>query len=195
VESALLLISGFGAFEGVEENPSGALARTLDGDPGVVGVELPVTFRGSAQAWDEALAGLAPRRPVALLSLGVHPRASFRLERFAGATLSMDRPDCAGETGAEVSGSMGGGPGDLATTFELEPLADALRAGGWEGEVEHSQDAGGFVCQRIYRHVLVRGAELGVPGLFLHVPPLAAAPLERQAGPVRALVDALRAQV
>ena len=195
MESPLLLITGFGAFEGVEENPSGALASSLDGDPGVVGVELPVTFRGSAEAWDEALAGLAPRRPAALLSLGVHRRGSFRLERRAGATLSTGRPDCAGETGDALSGAMGGGAGDLATTLLLEPLAEALRAGGWEGEGEHSEDAGGFVCERIYRHVLMRGAELGVPGLFLHVPPLAAAPLERQVGPVRSLGEALRAQV
>ena len=194
VEPALLLVTGFGAFERVDENPSGALARALDAEDGVVGVELPVTFRGSAEAWDAALAAL-PARPRALLSLGVHPGSSFRLEERAGPALSTDRPDTAGETGAALSGAMGGGDGDLVTSLDLDALADALRAGGWEGEVERSVDAGQYVCERIYRHVLVRGAELGVPGLFLHVPPLATAPLEAQLPPVRALVAALRAQV
>jgi len=194
VEPAPLLITGFGAFERVEENPSGALARALDAEEGVVGVELPVTFRGSAEAWDAALAAL-PVRPAALLSLGVHPGPSFRLEQRAGPSLLTDRPDSAGETGAAVSGAMGGGEGDLFTSLELDALADALRAGGWTGEIERSADAGKYVCERIYRHVLVRGAELGVPGLFLHVPPLATVPVEEQLAPVRALVQALRAQV
>lgn len=194
VEPAQLLVTGFGAFEGVEENPSGALARALDADEGVVGVELPVTFRGSAEAWDSALAAL-PRPPAALLSLGVHPGPSLRLEHRAGPDLSADRPDTSGETGAALSGAMGGGGGDLFTSLDLDALAEALRAGGWAGEIERSTDAGRYVCERIYRHVLVRGAELGVPGLFLHVPPLATASVEEQLGPVRALVGALRAQL
>lgn len=195
MEPSLLFVTGFGAFESVQENPSGALARALDRDSGVRGIELPVTFRGSTQAWDAALEALQPRRPAALLSMGVHPGASFRLEHRAGPSLTSDRPDTAGESGSALADAMGGGPGDLETSLDLPDLERALRAGGWQGEVEHSRDAGGYVCERIYRHVLVRGAELGVPGLFLHVPPLSVAPLEQQLAPVRALVSALRAQL
>lgn len=195
MEPALLLVTGFGAFEAVEDNPSGALARALASDPGVFGVQLPVTFQGSGEAWDDALASLEPRRPAALLSMGVHPGSSFRLESRAGTELLRDRPDTTGETGAALCGAMGGPEGDLFTGLELAPLEEALRSGGWTAAIELSSDAGGYVCERIYRHVLVRGAELGVPGLFLHVPPLAVANLEEQLGPVRALVAALRAQL
>jgi pyroglutamyl-peptidase len=192
MELPLLLVTGFGPFGAVEHNPSGALARALDGDPGLRGVELPVTFRGCAEAWDAALADLAPRRPAALLSLGVHTGDSLRLETRARAKLSSGRADNAGQSGEVLTGSMGGGAGDLETPLDLEVMESALRAGGWEGTIERSTDAGGYVCERIYRHVLVRGVELGVPGLFLHVPPLAAAPVELQLGPVRALVEAIR---
>ena len=103
-----LLVTGFGAFERVDENPSGALARALDGEDGVVGVELPVTFRGCAEALDAALARL-DGPPEAILCTGVHPEPTFRLERRARARLGNDRPDTAGETGEVVSGAMGSG--------------------------------------------------------------------------------------
>lgn len=183
-------LTGFGPFEGVEENPSGALARALDRETYVHGVELPVTFAGSAEAWDAAFEGL-PERPDVLLSLGVHPGPSFRLERRAGAELTLDRPGTDGVSGADLSGTMGGGEGDLFTSLDLDELEQALRLGGWTGEIERSEDAGKYVCERVYRHVLVRGAEHGIPGLFLHVPPLDVASLEEQLAPVRSVVRAL----
>lgn len=184
-----LLVTGFGAFESVEHNPSGALARALDGEPGVVGVELPVTFRGSARALDAALERLGVP-PAALLCTGVHPGASFRLERRAGAQLSSERPDNDGETGTAVAAELDG-PGDLETTLDVDALAALLRRAGAE-RVEVSANAGGYVCERVYRHALLRAGELGVPALFLHVPPLSAMALERQLPVVRALAHALR---
>lgn len=191
MDTPLFLITGFGSFESVSRNPSGALARELDGDPGVVGVELPVSFRGSAAAFDEALATLAPGRPDFLLAMGVHPGAGFRLERRAGAALAVGRTDNDGETGDVVSGAMGGGAGDLATDLDLPALAAELGDLG-VGQVKISEDAGGYVCERIYRHALVRGEELGCPALFLHVPPLKQVPLESQAILARALLESLR---
>jgi len=184
----LLLLTGFGSFEDVDRNPSGLLAKAfgerapegLD----VFGIELPVTFHGSALELDRALAGLAPRVPHAILALGVHPGSGFRLERRARAVLGTGRPDVAGVHGAEVD--LGGGH-DLATSLDLEPLAAALRRAG-AGSVVLSEDAGGYVCERIYRHVLERGRQLGVPALFLHVPPLASSPFERQHAVLRELL-------
>ena len=189
MEPTRLLVTGFGAFEAVEDNPSGALARALDGERGVVGVLLPVTFRGSAEAFDAALDGME-QRPEVILCSGVHPGSEFRLERRAGAHLGSDRVDNEGETGDVVSGSMGGGEGYLSTDLDLEALAEVMRAGG-ASNVRVSKDAGGYVCERIYRHALVRGGELGIPTLFLHVPPLGVQSVREQLPPVRALVEAL----
>ena len=185
-----ILLTGFGAFEGVDENPSGALVRLLDGRRKVRGVILPVEFRASAEALDEALA--SGPEPSLILCLGVHPGPGYRLERRAGPTLSLERPDNAGECGGVVSGEMGGPEGDLVTGLDLDELLEVLSRGGAEA-VCISTDAGGYVCERIYRHALVRAGERGAEALFFHVPPLAEVPIEAQAEVLRLLLSALGA--
>ena len=169
-----LLIAGFGAFEGVEDNPSGQLAMALHAPPARVGVELPVTFRGAPVAMDAALARLEGP-PLAILSLGVHPGASFRLEQRATTQLRPGRPDNDGVAGDALG--LVGAP--LETTLDLLALEAVLRAAG-AGEPELSGDAGGYVCERTYRHGLERGLELAVPALFLHVPPVGVLPVASQ---------------
>ena len=192
----LLLVTGFGPYEDVEENPSGRLVERLDLDP-PAGVEiaariLPVSFRGSVAELDDALTALEPRTPAAILSLGVRKKGQhFRLERRAASTLVEGRPDILGVDAAELG--LVPGP-ELTTTLDMAPLSDALRAGGAD-EVEVSDDAGGYVCERVYRHALERGAELGVPAVFLHVPALRHVSLAKQLRPVRMLVSALARQV
>ena len=169
-----LLITGFGPFEGVDDNPSGQLAQALHAPPRRVGVELPVTFRGAPVAMDAALAGLAGP-PLAILSLGVHPGASFRLEQRGTTALRPARTDNDGVSGDALG--LVGAP--LETVLDLEALEACLRAAG-AGEPELSADAGGYVCERTYRHGLERGLELAVPALFLHVPPADVLPVTSQ---------------
>ena len=191
-------VTGFGPFLDVEENPSERLARALEARPpaglGVRARILPVTVDGSAAdyeawatEWDEA--------PLALLSMGVHNKPGFRLERQARGRLSSTKPDTAGRVpdGVELGE-------DRRTGLDLEALAGALRAAGSE-DAWISEDAGGYICERVYHHVLGRAAELGVPGFFLHVPPLPELGadakirhLEAQADCVRALLVELARQ-
>ena len=185
-----ILLTGFGTFEGVDENPSGALAMRFDGQGPVRGVVLPVEFRASAETLDEALA--SGPEPSLILCLGVHPGPGYRLERRADATLGLDRPDNAGECGDAVSGQMGGPEGDLVTGLDLESLLETLSRGG-EEDVCISDDAGGYVCERIYRHALVRAGERGAEALFFHVPPLAEVPIEAQVEVLHSLLAALGA--
>ncbi len=192
----LILVTGFGPYEDVEENPSGRLAERLDTEP-PKGVELsvrilPVSFRGALAELDLALDALHPRRPDALLLLGVHKQGKgFRLERRATTTLKRGRPDVLGVDGAEVASHDGP---DLLTEFELEPLAGILAKGGAK-QVEISDDAGGFVCERVYYYALLRGRELGFPALLLHVPALRHVALGAQLRPLRLLVGALAGQL
>lgn len=185
-----ILLTGFGAFEGVDENPSGALAKRFDGQGAVHGAVLPVEFRASAETLDEALA--SGPEPSLILCLGVHPGPGYRLERRAGPTLGLERPDNAGECGDVVSGQMGGPEGDLVTGLDLESLLETLSHGGEEA-VCISEDAGGYVCERIYRHALVRAGERGAEALFFHVPPLTEEPIEAQAEVLHLLLGALDA--
>lgn len=178
----LVLVSGFGPFEAFDRNPSGEVALALAARPprGVrvrSGV-LPVSFGRAPEALDELLDELldAGERPALCLALGVAREAGFRLERFGGGALQLvPRPDVDGRTAHEFSRE--GAP--LEAGVDLARLLAALRARG-AGDAWISLRAGGYVCEHVYHHLLGRASRLGVPGLFVHVPPLRFTPLERQ---------------
>lgn len=188
---ALVLLSGFGPFLDVQENPSGALARAL-GDAPPAGMEvhggvLPVSVERVPAAYDALLGELGERRPDLLLALGVHRGPTFRLERFARARLHAERPD---NDGRLAAGTVVGDGVDRASSLDLEELEGALRAAGAPA-TQLSDDAGGYVCERTYHHVLTRAEGLGIPGLFLHVPPLDVLPIARQVEVVRGFLARL----
>jgi pyrrolidone-carboxylate peptidase len=186
----LVLVTGFGAYEHVGRNPSREVALALEREPPagarVVAAELPVAFDRVGTALERGLLGL-PRRPDLLLGLGVQKLPSFRLERRARGRLAGRRRDNDGRAASDLRG----GPAiDRSTRFDLERLAEVLRAAG-APRVTISDDAGGYVCERTYHALLTAGARMGAPALFLHVPPSEALAPEHQAPIVRALVGAL----
>lgn len=178
----LVLVSGFGPFETHEINPSGEVARALAASPPpgtrVSSAVLPVSFARAPEAWDELFAGVHVKgeHPALYLGLGVAKRAGFRLERFARPELKLvPRVDVDGRTAREFTR-----PGPrLESGVDLVRLLAAMRRHGVE-DARISRTAGGYVCERIYHHLLTRAGEHGVAGLFLHVPPLRFAPIERQ---------------
>lgn len=193
-----MLVTGFGPFLEVERNASGEVALALAALPAdalggarVAAGVLPVVFAEVADAVDALLAGLAPEVPGLLLGLGVHRGGSFRLERGARARLDSPKTDNAGRRAAELAPL---GERDLATDLDLERLGRVLRSAGAD-EIQLSDDAGGFVCERAYHHLLARADALGVPALFLHVPPLERVPVEAQVPVVAGLVAALAADL
>jgi pyrrolidone-carboxylate peptidase len=192
VERPLVVVTGFGAFPGVLRNPSREIARALERDPPssmrVRAFELPVTFQGVGPAIDASLSALGSERPSALFGLGVQTSgASFRLESRARGRLSTARLDAEGHTSAELA--VDAGP-DLETELDLAPFELALREAG-APIVERSRDAGAYVCERTYHHLLLRARELAVPALFLHLPPIEVMDVERQIPIVRAAVERL----
>jgi pyroglutamyl-peptidase len=179
----LVLVSGFGPFEKVSLNPSGEIARALEAEPPaglrVASRVLPASFERGPAGWDEFLQSNPV--PALCLALGVAKRPGFRLERYAGPQLKVGpRRDVDGRLGADFSRR---GP-RLETGVALSPLLAALRARGLE-HVRISNTAGGYVCERVYHHLLLRAAERRVPGLFIHVPPLRFTRLRRQIQVVR----------
>jgi len=185
-----LLITGFGPFPGIERNPSREIAQALAQrglGPGVQvdAAELPVVFSEVAGAIDAALARL-PTPPDLLLGLGVWSKGTgFRLERRARGTFDDRRPDNAGATGAGLD--LGA---ERQTDWDLGRLARCMELAG-AGTVLISEDAGRYVCERTYLHLLTRAEELGARALFLHVPPLEVIDLERQIAVVGALAAEL----
>ncbi len=185
-----LFVTGFGSFPGVERNPSREIARTLEERGLSTGIqvdaaELPVAFHAVAPAIDAALEALT-RPPDVILGIGVWGNGNcFRLERRARGIFDATRLDNDGDTGAGIDL----GP-ERTTDYDLARLAEVMRTAG-AGEVRISEDAGRYVCERTYLHLLTRAQELGARAIFLHVPPLEVIDIERQIACVTALAREL----
>jgi len=189
----MLLLTGFEPFGGLRRNPSGELARALEGK-GVQAAVLPVDY----ERVGPALSGLLDRPWDAVLLMGVAiGRARLSLERVALNYRDPGRPDNAGRT-PEHAEVLPGGPAAYFATLPLESLAAALASAGHPAEI--SLSAGAYLCNTAFylaRHALdARGTPCG----FLHLPPtpdLACGaepmPFDRQGEAVRLLLGNLGA--
>jgi pyrrolidone-carboxylate peptidase len=153
-----VLVTGFGAFLGFSENPSGVLAEDLGGQV------LEVSFA----AVDEFMDGLGAFD--AWLQIGLAAKARTMLYETVGRNFVSSVPDVRG---------MVAGPG------VIDPMGPpALAATLWHGrsveceDVLPSTDAGGYMCNYLLYRALRRWPERRIG--FLHVPQCAAMPLERQ---------------
>lgn len=197
-----LLLTGFTPFLDVSVNPSGEIAERLHGHvlarPAdtatadtntieVVGAVLPVSFARAPLAHANALRSLgAP--PVAIVSLGVHRGDQFRLETRASATFASGQPDNDGLMGAEVRLE---GPELLETPFDLGQCEAWLRDAGAPSTMI-SNDAGGYLCERVFR----AGLDVpDVPALFLHIPPVESQDVDSQARVVLGFLERLIASL
>ena len=191
-----LLVTGFGPFEDVEDNPSARIVERLDADPPddielVVRI-LPVSFRRSASGLDSALKAMEPNGPDAILALGLHSSGtSFRVERRATTNLEDGRPDV---LGVESSSIRLPKSEILTMSLDLDALRESLDQQGVPA-AEISEEAGGYVCERLYFHALKRAQSLGIPAVFLHVPPFEELGLEAQLRSVRQFISALARQI
>ena len=155
-EPATVLVTGFGAFPGVERNPSERLAQSVDGAVVaghlVVSRVLPVAYGAGPDAAIDAARQLGAR---VVLGLGVasgRGRASWELRgvRYPHGPADVE--------GATLQGFPG--PEETLATFAFARGAAAFGA-------EPSHDAGRYVCNAwLYRVSLA----LPVPVAFLHVP-------------------------
>jgi pyroglutamyl-peptidase len=184
-----VLVTGFGSFAQVKENPSEGVARALAAEPGVSSEVLPVAYARAEQRLDELLGEL---RPSAVLIFGVHSRPGFRLERVG---LNLDdepSPDVDGTV--RRGGSIRpGGPSAYGSSLPLREMGEALDSLGLDWE--WSKHAGGFLCNHAFyvaRHLCER-ADVAIPCGLVHVPPLEQLVLPSQVIAARACLDALRA--
>ena len=191
-QAPLVLVTGFGPFLDVAENPSGALAARLEASP-PEGVRvrhrvLPVTFAGVPRAFAEFAAEPESQGPALILSIGVHRGPSFRFEQNARERPIAGRPDNDGADGADLRMDK-----PRATSIDVPALARAMSATSQAMGIslEISSDAGGYVCDWTYQHALRLGELLRVPAFFLHVPPLAEHDIDAQWPFVSALVTEL----
>lgn len=189
----LVLVTGFGSFEEIDDNPSAGVARSLATAP-PAGLEvrstvLPVSFQRAPAAVDALIEELHPRVPDLLVGLGVDSKGSgYRLELFArGRLKGAERVDVDGVVAAAATESENEGEA-LRTRLDLAALPAELHLQGFKN-VRLSEDAGGYVCERIYHHLLTRAETLKRPALFVHVPTPEHEPVERQVRLVTAVLE------
>lgn len=163
-----LLVTGFGPFLDVRENPSWEAIRDLDGArlgaTVVRRVRLDVRYDAVGRQLDEALCAHAPDR---VLALGVCRDPALRLEHVARNLDAASAPDVSGESrpGRVI---VEGGPDTLESRLPLARMRRALEQGGFE--VLDSRDAGGYLCNHLFYELLTRFRS--GPAGFVHVPPL-----------------------
>ncbi|MCD1573052.1 pyroglutamyl-peptidase I family protein [Agromyces mediolanus] len=160
-----ILVTGFEPFGSDSENASGETVERLRerwSDPVIelVTAILPVSFAGAPARLGELL---AEHRPDAVLALGeAGRRAAVTPERGARNLVDARIPD---NDGAQPRGvPIDDGPERRAARFDVDAMVEAIRAVGVRAEA--SDDAGGFVCNRIAYEL----ARSELPGGFLHVP-------------------------
>lgn len=165
-----VLLTGFEAYGGRTENPSGQIARSLDGEKvageAVEGRCLAVELRSIGPA---IRAAIEEAEPSLVLCLGLWPGESMlRLERIAVNEADFDIPDNAGYVAREPLDPDG--PAAYASTLPLHAIRDALLAAGIPCHL--SGTAGRFLCNAVMYHALATcaGRLPTVPAGFIHVP-------------------------
>ena len=178
-----LLLTGFGPFPGIRDNPSARLVRLAGPEP-----------RWRLRGWHivphvfetryDTVAIDMPRlveahRPDAILMIGVASRARWhRIETVARGRSSPLHPDASGRAG------QGHGPTALRAGAIIHRLVAAIRAAGVDGRP--SPSAGRYLCDFTFHLGLGLGPHDRVA--FLHVPPGQLAQSERA---VRAAIEAM----
>ncbi len=170
-----VLVTGFGPFPGVVDNPSARLARQVHGcragSSPVVGLVLPVRWRVGPLMAIEAARALDAR---AVVGLGVATsRSGVHVERLA-----VRRTDGRADVVGEVLPLPPGEP-TVAATLDVDRLAAALDA-------VVSSDAGNYVCNAWLYQVVP--ALVGRPVGFVHLPSEGLSPARLLAG-LAALLD------
>ena len=166
-----ILLTGFEPFDGDAVNPSGEVAKQLDGrvigECAVRSVILPVQHEAARAVVAPLLA--APGL-VAVVHLGLAGgRARVSLERVAANVMDYSRPDAHGQVLRDVP-CVPDGPAAYLSTLPLREMLAALTAEGIPAAI--SNTAGTYLCNDISYttlHALARRG-LTIPAGFIHLP-------------------------
>jgi len=182
-----ILVTGFGPYGHMPENPAQRVAERLDGAEldgvRVVSRIVPCEFFGSIAAAVRAIEEVQPELVVMLGEFG--GRAMITVERIAQNLDDASRyglADNAGKSPVEES-IVRGGPVAYRATLPIRAMVKAMRAAGFPADI--SDAAGTLVCNHllygVLHHVAVHG--LAIRAGWIHLPSLpAVAALESNLG-------------
>lgn len=162
-----LLITGFGPFPGIPENPSEVAARNIARSPRwrLLGVDVEALALATTYAAVDAelRPALADRRPDALLMIGVAGRArEVRVETRGLNRASILLPDARKARPAKLV--LGPGPHARPTRTRPARQVVTLRRRGFKARL--SINAGAYLCNASYFAAL----EQTIPVIFIHIP-------------------------
>lgn len=172
--SKRILITGFGPFQDIAENPCTALINSLSTifKGSVKGhqiefMHLDTSYHKGLKAFKAKLESYAPDLT---LCFGVHGGADgFRLERVARNQANIEKHDWRGYTPIlpilEQQGT-----GQYLSTLPLKPMQDALIKNSIDASI--TEDAGSYLCNAAF-YYLMRHIETTNPyaqGGFIHIP-------------------------
>jgi pyroglutamyl-peptidase len=154
--SPTLLLTGFGPFLDVHDNPSADLVRGFNGlqlaGVRVVSEVLPVSWERASQ---RVLELVRDHDPLAVIGFGVAARR---------VGVSVESRAHARRVGADVDGVVGTdrafGPSEVRATLNPARLAAAI-------EATVSEDAGSYICNA-WLYEVASGCD--VPTAFIHIP-------------------------
>ena len=166
-----ILLTGFGRFAKVEQNPSEQIVAALGGSRvdghDIVGRILPVSAEQTPAAVRTALAETTPA--LAFL-LGVAPgRAALTIERVAVNVFDFEDPDNDGAQPVDVPIERDG-PAAYFATLPLRRIVEAWQAAGIPGAL--SDTAGTYLCNAAMYTALHATADERLPSGFVHLPSL-----------------------
>lgn len=162
-----LLITGFGPFPTVPDNPSARLARRVAASPHLRRLlgHAPdcLVLETRYGALDTQLAPALARRPRAVLMIGVAARRSrVCVETRAVNRVSRLFPDVSGAVGRFLAFEPDG-PAQRRSGAAAQVRVALKRAG---LDAAASRDAGRYLCNASYYRVLATGC----PAVFVHIP-------------------------
>jgi pyroglutamyl-peptidase len=171
-----VLLTGFGPFPGVPNNPSAWLAKRLAERRPTPDFDGEINAQILPTEWDSA--ALMPRlyetlQPHVMIHFGVSERArTFRTERSAHNRAAL-REDARGALPLRHV-IRPDGPDRFDTTLPAAALAAHLKTCGLPAVT--SRSAGLYLCNFLYYHSLDWAREQAEPRLvlFVHIPPLSA---------------------
>jgi len=168
-----ILLTGFGPFPGIADNPSARLVETLAGAGNFAPRDCELHTEILPTEWG-AVGTFVPQllnslQPHVTIHFGVSRQArSLRIERCAHNNI-LPRVDAAGVLPARRRIHLAG-PTRLDSTIAVPRLAATLRENGVPAN--SSAHAGSYLCNFLYYHSLswAMSRDEAAPVLFVHIP-------------------------
>lgn len=160
-----ILITGFGPFGRIADNPSARLAELSGHDFELIDV--------AYDSVDTLLAGLDPERFDVLLLIGVDSQGEVLKPELHARNWCGKKPDVKGL--CPVGPIEEGSPFILNSTLWSDDLLSTVEV---DPDLQPSRDAGDYLCNYVYYRALQYFPQKRVG--FLHIPPFEKVPREQQ---------------